>query len=206
MVHTILTWLTANIGFVTLLVGGFAIFLYLKQKRDKKRDAANLIVQEVRYAETQVRNYRASKTYPLSSTILPTRSWNENIHLFVSDLSESEIDLISTFYSQAAFVDNLINEIATFAMRRVETQGIEAIPQLAMNAPVPLELTPQQPLAPQATPAVPNVMVQEIRVTRTLHAHTILNEVSERIEFIFNSPAIDKLIRISKRKWYLLWI
>lgn len=36
---------------VTLVVGLLAIYLYIKQKRDNKKDAALLIVQEVRYAE-----------------------------------------------------------------------------------------------------------------------------------------------------------
>lgn len=43
---------------------------------------------------------------------MPTNSWNNNIHLFVKELKETEIDLISKFYSNATYLDNLINKIS----------------------------------------------------------------------------------------------
>lgn len=48
---SILRFLNNNIGLITLVVGLSAIYLYLKQKVDSKRDIAKLILQEIRYAE-----------------------------------------------------------------------------------------------------------------------------------------------------------
>jgi len=48
------SFFNSNIGVVTLLVGLFAIYLYLKQKKDYKKNAAKLILQEVRYAEQKI--------------------------------------------------------------------------------------------------------------------------------------------------------
>src|SRR3989338_6744253 len=93
----------------TLLVGGIAIYLYLKGKKDHKRDAARLILQEIRYAEEQMRNSgRGSRGYSLTARLLPTNSWNDNIHLFTKDLKETEIDMIGEFYSKAIYIDFLI--------------------------------------------------------------------------------------------------
>lgn len=71
----ILQFLNDNIGVITLVVGFLAIYLYLKQKADAKRDIAKLILQEIRYAEQQIRNSgRGSRGYSLSSRLLPTNS------------------------------------------------------------------------------------------------------------------------------------
>ena len=101
------------VALITLAVGGSAIFLYIEQKIDHKVKAARLILQEIRYAEQQIRNSgRGIRAYPLSSKLLPTNSWNDNIHLFTTDLKETEIDMISQFYSNARFIDSLITERA----------------------------------------------------------------------------------------------
>jgi hypothetical protein len=42
-ITTILKFLNDNLGAVTFVVGFLAIYLYLKQRRDRKRDAARLI-------------------------------------------------------------------------------------------------------------------------------------------------------------------
>jgi len=195
-----ITWLNQNVGLVTLVVGCFAIFLYLKQKSDTKKEAAMLIVQEVRFAESQIRNYRASQSYPFSSTILPTSTWSKNIHLFVKHLSESEIDLISTFYSQSAYIDILINKISDIASAQMI---LDPLPGQLVQLPMSLPQVPQNSSEPQS---IQDVIIQQRAAQGTLAANKILGEVSERIEFVFNSPAIEKLARLSRKSWYLLWL
>ncbi len=96
-------------GLVTLVVGGLAIYLYLKQKKDHKRNAARLILQEIRYAEQKIRRYREIKSYKLYDRLLPTNNWNDNIHLFIKELKETHnLDLISDFYGKAIYIDTLI--------------------------------------------------------------------------------------------------
>jgi type II secretory pathway component PulF len=70
-ITTILKFLNDNLGAVTFVVGFLAIYLYLKQRRDRKRDAARLILQEIRYAEQQIRNFRIAQSYSLASKLLP---------------------------------------------------------------------------------------------------------------------------------------
>jgi hypothetical protein len=75
-ITTILKFLNENLGAVTFVVGFLAIYLYLKQRRDRKRDAASLILQEIRYAEQQIRNAKITNppSYFLASKLLPTNS------------------------------------------------------------------------------------------------------------------------------------
>ena len=60
----IATFLNANIGVVTFGAGFIAIYLYLRQKGDNKRDAARLILQEIRFypfvAKKNLRKYQLS--------------------------------------------------------------------------------------------------------------------------------------------------
>lgn len=91
------------VSIVTFVVGGFAIGIYIKQKIDQEKDAAKLILQEIRYAEQQIRIFRVLGSYPLADKLLPTNSWHKNINLFVGKLKETEIDLIRTHPKTSTF-------------------------------------------------------------------------------------------------------
>ena len=174
-----------NQSLTTLLVGGFAIYLYLKQKTDHKRDAAKLILQEVRYAEQKIKNAKTHNfDYYLADKLLPTNSWHNNINLFIKDLKESEMDLISGFYSHAAYLDIVIskisdkkNDIKISVFKKEETESKEKLEKQ---------------------------MKEKIIVFQPL-SQSILSDVSKQIEFIYNTPAIDKLRNISEKKWYQLF-
>src|SRR3989338_10023056 len=97
---------------VTIVVGLVAVFLYFKARKDNERDAAKLILQEIRYADQKVRNYRTYNSYNFTEKILPTNSWNKNINLFIRKLTESELDIISKFFSSASYLDEVISAIS----------------------------------------------------------------------------------------------
>jgi hypothetical protein len=126
----ILKFINENLGVVTFVGGVVAIYLYLKQRMDRKRDAARLILQEIRYAEQQIRNARITNppTYSLASKLLPTNSWNDNIHLFIKDLKETEIDMISAFYSKTTYIDSLIAERSRQKINPPLAQSIQLNP------------------------------------------------------------------------------
>lgn len=150
------------VALITLFVGSVAYLIYLKQKNDFRKDAANLILQEIRYAEQKIREVREKNDnkFHLADKLLPTNNWNKNIHLFISELEENQIDIISKFYSRVTFIDHLIRGIAD-------------------NRAFP------QPL-------------QANQVSQSGNAEGILREVSKQIEFIYNTPAVDLLRKISK--------
>lgn len=173
-------WIFINsnffVGLMTIVVGVSAIYIYLKQKRDKRREAARLILQEIRYAEQQIRIFRGADRYELYIRLLPTNSWNENIHLFVKDLEEHEIDMISSFYARAKYIDYLIEKRSQ---------------QIIEHTPFSL---PQN----QGTPIPPQQNIQEL-VTVSL-----LQQVSSKVEFIHNTPVVERLRLVATKKWYQL--
>lgn len=198
LISSILDSLNKNIGLITLFVGGVAIYLYLKQKRDYKRDAAKLILQEIRYAEQQIRIAKDhGYIYYLASKILPTNSWNQNIHLFIKDLKETDMDLISRFYGAANYLDKLIGIISDRKSTRVERTIERRVP-----TPAPILIPEQSTHLPvsQNLPGIEQVIIKE-----SLLAEKILKDVSSKVEFIYNTPAVDKLRQISEKKWYQLF-
>lgn len=175
------------IALVTFVVGSFAIFLYSKRKKDFKAGAASLILQEIRYAETQIRTYRESGGgYPLSIKLLPTNSWHSNIHLFVRELDETDLDLISRFYSKVAYIDIVIDQISKFKIQSL----VPAQTQLGQTQPQPAPETEDETTK----------RLQQGEQTYGLAAQGILNQVSHEIEFIYNTPVVEKLRKIAKKK------
>jgi len=192
-------------GVITLFVGGFAIYLYIKQRVDKKRDAARLILQEIRYAEQQIRNSgRGERGYSLASKLLPTNSWNDNIHLFTKDLKETEIDMIGGFYSKSTYIDFLIAERSRQKLnQKFETRRPDGTPLVSQSEFETVQFVQEnsfnQPLPEKITEIVlipnPNENV----------ATKLLNDISGQVEFIYNTPVVEKLRNIAEKKWYHLF-
>lgn len=99
-------------GVIALLGVFIAYFLYINARYDKKKDAAKLIYQEMRYSEAKITAYRVHHTYTFTEKVLPTNSWHANIGLFVNDLDTTELDRISRFYSNAEYLDGVITAIS----------------------------------------------------------------------------------------------
>ncbi len=163
------------IALITFCVGFFAIYLYQKQQKDNKKNAAELILQEVRYAEQQIKIAKINgHNFYLADKLLPTNSWHANIHLFVKNFKESEIDVISKFYSHAAYLDIVISKISDkkndilVPVGQLDKSGEKS----EVNLPSQFEF----------------------------NANKILREVTEKIELIYNTPAIDKLRSIAEGK------
>ncbi len=168
-------------GYQTILVGLVAVFIYFQGRRDSRKDAAKLILQEIRYADQKVRNYRTYSSYNFTEKILPTNSWNKNINLFIRDLTESELDLISKFFSSASYLDEVIKSIS--------------------NSKNQEWIQPDMPSIIGGT----QVAVMD---TSALNepAKKLIEAISKDIESIYNTPAADKLRIISEKKsWYFLY-
>lgn len=174
------------VALVTSFVGFSAIILYVKQKKDYKRQAGNLILQEIRYAEQLIRNsLENSFRYKLADELLPTNSWNDNVHLFLEDLEEAEIDLISRFYSKANYLDILIKKISDFKNQPKQPPTISAP---AQSQQMPLSQPQQQIFLP--------AVFDPMQSTQDM-----IREISQSIEFIYNTPVGEKIKTLSRKKF-----
>lgn len=174
------------LALVTLVVGGVAIMLYLVQKINKKRDAARIIVQEIRRAEDIISDYKKTGSYQFSKKIIATNSWAANIHLFVGDLDNDELDKISDLYSTGEYLDNLVGEISQVTLRDEIDKGKEMLAQLQQQTLV----------QPQHQNQATNVVMPSILPTWKGR----LDLISHKIEPIYHSSIVDKLKKIAKLK------
>lgn len=198
---SILDFLNSNLSVVTLAVGLFAIYLYLKGKKDYKRDAARLILQEIRYAEQQIRNSgRGLRGYSLAAKLLPTNNWNNNIHIFTKDLKETEIDMVGEFYSKATYIDFLITERSHQRLNQeFETRHITRTANQFDSSMAPQPL-PSGNLSFQPTQEITQMI--PIPNPNENTAIQLLHEISLQVEFIYNTPVMEKLRKIAEKKWY----
>jgi hypothetical protein len=178
--HYLIDRFDAHEWIVNIVVGSFALYLYLKRRKDNERDAAKLILQEIRYADQKIRNYRTYNSYNFTEKILPTNSWNKNINYFVRRLTESELDLISKFFSGATYLDEVIKSISENTNKRL--------------------IQPDTPVVNDGTP----VAMGTGGLSENESAKKLIEAISKDIESIYNTPAADKLRKISERKWYFI--
>lgn len=177
--------------FVTFLVGILVVYLYIKQKEDAKRDAAKIILQEIRRAEDIISDYKQSGGYQFAKKIIATNSWSKNIHLFVGDLDNDELDKISDLYSTGEYLDNLIKEISKITLDdEIEREKKLLEIQLRNQQQITLEGS-TYPIA-QISQS-PNVVIMGVGPVWKNR----LNTISFRLEPIYNSTIALKLKRIA---------
>lgn len=180
---------------VTLLVGVFAIRLYLRQRADYKSDAAKLILQEIRYAEEVFRSATKAGNinFPLYEKMLPTNNWNKNIHLFIFDLGETELDLISRLYSTSSYIDHLVTKISDF-----RTNATELSPTQQQTAPQKFILNQDTQIN-----SINNLQLIEVvpfTSTAEIPTQNILKIVCNEMEPVYNTPTGEKLKHLSTKR------
>jgi len=203
----------AFVALTTFVVGSFAIGIYITQKREYKRSMAQLIGQEIRYAEQQIINSRiiAQDKYYLAHQLLPTNHWYTNINLFMRDFEESKIDRVSRFYSQVEYLDRLIKKISDFKtdiMKETVIINEKIISQ--ENMILVTELHKIKNLLASKSQIEQDKIIQNDKQTKPQHvkivsglmAESILKEVSNKIEFIYNTPIGEQFRDLARKKWY----
>jgi hypothetical protein len=99
------------VAFATFLVGVVAIYLYITQKRDYKRDTANIILMEIRNAENIIAGIKQGAPMNSKTILLPTNNWAKNNYLFINDLDGDELNAVNNFYNQCSIIDKSLSEL-----------------------------------------------------------------------------------------------
>lgn len=103
----ILPFLDSN-GFQTLivfLVGLFAFVNYRIAKIDEKRNAASIIIMEIRDIEEQIDAIKDIEDYYNTNPIITANSWEKYKYLFANELDQDEYKLIADFYVTACRIE-----------------------------------------------------------------------------------------------------
>lgn len=96
---------------VTLVAGIIAYLVYITQKKDTKKDAANTLLLEIQHAErsvAKVREYVRKGDLNIDVEVLQVNSWANHKHLFSRDFDKNEWDAITDFYNKAQLLDDAI--------------------------------------------------------------------------------------------------
>lgn len=200
-------FLESNIftGFATILTAIVAIFLYYWEQRKKKRDAAKIIVQEIRRAEDLINEYKEHGAYKFTKKIIATNSWAKNIHYFVGDLAQDELDKISNLYSTGEYLDYIIAKVSdTNFENNVELHKKniqQAIADLQTSA-IQSDQSTSVELSSESKIIKPRQIKKLVPIKIDIPApwKGLLDEISYNYEPIYHSSICDKLKKIAKLK------
>lgn len=108
------------IAATTLTVGFVAYFLYKKQKRDEKKDAATILLAEIKNAAALLpgikTRFNPNTGIEEGTVLLPSESWTKYKYLFVNDLKAEEWRAVDTFYKNCLAYDAaLVEKLSYFA-------------------------------------------------------------------------------------------
>lgn len=113
---------------VTFAVGLFAFVLYRRQAIDKKKDAASIILLEIKNAEAQIAQAREviirDKVLPRSTFTMKTASWHNYSYLFVREFTAEEWSMVNTFYEKCRLFDETIEYNNSFYRKNEEQISI----------------------------------------------------------------------------------
>jgi hypothetical protein len=196
--ENILRFLNANLGLLTFLTAISAYYIYWKQKRDDRRDAARIILQEIRRAEEIIKDYTQFKIFVFTKKIIAVNSWSKNIHHFVGTLDTDELDRVSNLYSTGEYLDAVIGEISNYKLQSGFGEYHNQVQQLvnpekaaSEMKPIPSEKEPSEEI--ERPLQLKNVVVQ-IKAPW----EDMLIDITTKYEFIYNSPIAEKLKKIAK--------
>ena len=165
---------------VTFIVGSLAFYIYTQQKADNKRDSARLIIQEIRRAEDIINNYKTMGSYQFSKKIIATNSWTKNIHFFVGDLDNDELDKISDLYSTGEYLDSLVKDVSKITFEH-QIESVKKVQQQILLPPEGSD-SPAEVVIPQLPP------IWKAR----------LDIISKQLEPIYHSTILRKLKNIAE--------
>lgn len=116
------------VALVTLVVGSLALVIYRKQQKDSKKDAANILLLEIKNAEAQLMQAKEvimrGEGIPESIFSMKTASWSKYGYLFIRDLTDEEWRLINNFYEKCHQYDEVVEYNNTFFKKNEEQMRV----------------------------------------------------------------------------------
>lgn len=91
---------------VLLITGISAFATYFLQKRNEVRDAATILLNEIRSAEITISAIHRTKVINDLAIILTSNSWYKYSHLFAQRLDQDEFTQVSDFYKICEISEN----------------------------------------------------------------------------------------------------
>ncbi len=126
---------------ILLFTGLFVFIIYRMQKYGEKRDAAIIVINEIRNAEQAIVNIKNTKRIGELSIILPNNSWKNKKHLFVKDLDLDEYNLVNEFYNKCDMAEGyrilyykILNESVIAKSNEMQVALIRLMEEILKNS------------------------------------------------------------------------
>jgi hypothetical protein len=110
-------------GAAILITGLIAFLLFRKDKNDKVENAAKVLIEEIRQADSAIDFVKATWAVHQLLFILPNSSWAGSKYLFVNKLDQDDFNAISNYYSACSIAERLLNELKNVNPHAMEEKG-----------------------------------------------------------------------------------
>ena len=111
--HAVAIYLTAFIVWV----------VYKLEQRDRRINAARILIEEIRDAETAIDNAKAIGGVTSAMSIMPNASWATLKYLFVKKLDQDEIKFISNYYSDCQLAEKYLTDLKNVLPKAIEEKS-----------------------------------------------------------------------------------
>ncbi len=97
--------------FGTVLSVLIAVVLYILKIRKDHRDAAMILLMEIRNAEKEIEEIKKASVIVETTSVMPINSWRKFQHYFVSKLDNDDLILLNNFYNTCSLIDEEVNRL-----------------------------------------------------------------------------------------------
>jgi len=102
-------------GFLTLITGLIALLVYWLQNKSRVREAAIILMTEIRSAEKAIQDIKnGADIFNLNISILPVSGWNKYYHLFAQKLTRDQFESLDSFFKNCNAAEKELNRIRVF--------------------------------------------------------------------------------------------
>lgn len=138
------TFLNLFSGLATLVTGVTAIGIYLFQKKDTKKQAARVLLTEIRIAEDRIDQIRdkimnnSTNDMPL---VFPSENWNKYNSLFISDFDQDELKSLNVFYAYGEIIEDFARRNNNYFWITTEERAKVTVQMIAKHVNDSFEVT-----------------------------------------------------------------
>ena len=125
---------------VILVTATFIFAVYFISKKNEKREAAIILLDEIRSAEKAIDEIRRNRIISELNVIMPANSWVKYKHLFAKELSQDEFALITQFYNSCEHAEkyrriiyDILNDSVLEKAKYVQARLIDLMAEEVIN-------------------------------------------------------------------------
>lgn len=118
---------------LTISTGIIALVVYKAQARAREREAAIILLNDIRNAERAIDNLKkGDDVFNEIISILPICSWDNNYQMFTRHLSRDQFDLLNSFFNSCKAAQHELDNLRSY-MRLAMEEKARALQQVIVD-------------------------------------------------------------------------